>query len=99
MPIRIRRYLITAIVLFIGATLYSMWRESCTSGCQLREVVLGFPVFLRTPFEPYSPGGPEFTIVPFFVNVLWTIVASVSFWAVVDTVQRWRERSRQPPIV
>lgn len=99
MPSKIRRYLLMAVALLIAATLFSLWRESCTPSCQMRQVVLGYPVFLRTPYEPYSPGGPEFMIIPFFINILWTIAVSISFWAVVDTAQRWRERGQQPPFV
>ncbi|MFH0829000.1 MAG: hypothetical protein V1907_02355 [Candidatus Kerfeldbacteria bacterium] len=96
---RFRRYLITAAALFVAATLFSMWRESCTPKCAVDTVVFGFPVFLRTPFSPYSPGGPVFEVVPFVVNVLWTIGVSVCFWTVVETLGRWRERGRQPPFV
>lgn len=96
MPSRIGRYLVTAGVLCIGATLFSMWRAACTPSCELREVVFGYPVFLRTPFSPDSPGGPVFMIIPFLVNVFWAIGVAISFWAVVDTWKRWRDRRQQP---
>lgn len=93
----VRRYLITAAVLFVAATCFSLWRASCTSGCSMREVVLGYPIFLRTPYSPDSPGGPQFFLIPFLINVVWTAVISVCFWAIVETAGRWNERKQQPP--
>lgn len=94
---RVRRYLVTAAVLFIAATCYSLWRESCTAGCSMREVVFGYPVFLRTPFSPDSPDGPQFFPIPLLINVLWTIAVSVCIWAIIETAGRWNERRQQPP--
>ncbi len=93
---RIKRYLITAVVLLALATGYSLWRTSCSSGCSMSEVVLGYPVFLRTPFSPDSPGGPRFMLIPFIINILWTATASVGFWAIVETFGRWNDRKKQP---
>jgi hypothetical protein len=94
---RIRRYLVTAAVLFAVATGYSLWRASCTAGCSMSEVVLGYPVFLKTPFSPDSPGGPQFLLLPFLINIIWTAAASVVFWAIIETFGRWNERRQQPP--
>ncbi len=93
---RIKRYLVTAAVLFAAATCYSLWRTSCTAGCSMDEVVLGYPIFLRTPYSPDSPGGPQFFLIPLFINVLWTIAVSACFWAIIETAGRWNERRQQP---
>lgn len=92
----LKRYLVVSALLFLASSLYSVWRESCTAGCSMHVLVLGLPVFLRTPFSPDSPDSPQFYFIKFLINLGWFVVASVCFWAVVDTLKRWRERTRQP---
>lgn len=95
----LKRYLATSAVILFLATLYSMWRENCTPGCAFDKVVLGLPVFLRTPYSPDSPVGPEFFLIPLLINIVWSAAVSVSFWAVVETFGRWRERKGQEPFM
>lgn len=90
----IKRYFIASALLLVVATLIAMWRENCLPGCTLRRVVLGLPVFLRTPYSPDSTERPEFYLIPFLINLGWSSVLSVVFWTIADTFGRWHERTK-----
>ncbi|MBI4092645.1 MAG: hypothetical protein HY420_01845 [Candidatus Kerfeldbacteria bacterium] len=92
-----KRYVITAMVLLVGASFYSMWRVNCHPECDWQLVALGLPIFLKTPYLPDTGIKPEFWLVPFVVNVVWSAAVSFTFWAVVETGQRWRRVRQQPP--
>ncbi len=92
-----KRYLVTAGVLFLLASAYSTWSENCRQGCGFEVVTLGWPVVLTTPTSPDSGRPAEFFFVPLLWNILWTAFGAVSFWAVVETLERWQDRRRQPP--
>lgn len=94
-----KRHLITIGVVLVLASLYPMWHENCITGCHGDVFVLGWPVFLRTPLVPGSSRHPEFFFAPLLINILWSLVVAVSFWAVVETMERWQDRQRGPPKV
>ncbi|MBI4426252.1 MAG: hypothetical protein HY567_01640 [Candidatus Kerfeldbacteria bacterium] len=88
----------TAAVLLVLASGFTTWRENCTGGCSFELLVLGWPVFLRTPVVPDSPVRPEFFLIQLVVNLIWTAAVSVGGWAVIDTFGRWQDRRRPPPV-
>jgi hypothetical protein len=92
----IKRYLFTSALLLVLASLFALWRENCTAGCDFHRVVLGFPVFLRTPYSPESAERPEFFLMPLVVNLGWSGLASLVFWSVFETFGRWQDRKRPP---
>lgn len=94
-----KRYLITTAVILVVVSGFSTWRVNCHSGCSFEQVALGLPVFFTTPYLPTSDQRPEFSLFPLLINIVWTAAVSVSFWAVVDTAERWQDRRRQPPFV
>lgn len=91
-----KRYLITSATLLVLATLFSIWRENCGNGCSFDRVVLGLPVFLRTPYSPNTGERPEFFLVALLINLGWSAVGSAVFWGVVDTFERWQDRKAPP---
>ncbi len=95
-----KRFWITAGVLLVLTSMYSTWRQNCSSdSCVFTEAAFGWPVFLTAPYHPESPQSPEFRLMPFIFNVLWNAFAAVSLWAVIRTGDRWRRRSRtEPPL-
>lgn len=92
-----KRYLITSAALFVIVSLYSTWRGSCAPRCVVETVFLGLPVFLKSPVVPGTAERPEFFLIPFLANVIWTAAVSVGFWAIVETFGRWQDRRREPP--
>ncbi|MBI5404655.1 MAG: hypothetical protein HY976_00345 [Candidatus Kerfeldbacteria bacterium] len=93
-----KKYFITSAVLLVVATLYSMWRTNCLDGCKLDQIVMGWPVFLRTPYAPESGQHPEFFLVPLLINIGWSAAASLLGWTVFETFGRWQDRQRPPEL-
>lgn len=93
-----KRYLITAGVLLVGASLYATWRANCHDVCNIQTIVFGLPVFLSTPFIIGTGQEPGFWLVPLLINIVWSAAASVSFWSVIETFERWQDRKQKPPL-
>ncbi len=92
-----KRHLITAGLLLVSASLYATWRANCHDTCNIQTIAFGLPVFLRTPLSIGTGQEPEFWLMPFLINIVWSAAASVSGWAVIETFERWQDRKQKPP--